>query len=212
MNIGEKIKLRRKTLRWSQRELAEKMGYNHSTITRIEAGQIDIPLSKILQFADVLDTDISYLMGGDDEMLPAEDGCSKNVNSLVDVPKDAVNDMECNHVSNLHEIISNLCAEKGIKGAKMCSDLGISKGLLTDLKMGRRSGVSAVTAQKIASYFGVSVGYLLGKEEKEDKKEKPTEDDELSENMKMLIDFARSVPEDKLELVLKVMKSIVEVE
>lgn len=113
-------------------------------------------------------------------------------------------------MSNLHEIISNLCAEKGIKGAKMCSDLGISKGLLTDLKMGRRSGVSAVTAQKIASYFGVSVGYLLGEEEKEDKKEKPTEDDRLSDNMRMLIDFAKSVPEDKVELVLKVMKSIVE--
>lgn len=46
----------------------------------------------------------------------------------------------------------------------MCTDVGISKGLLTDLKMGRRSGVSAVTAQKIAAYFGVSVGYLLGEE------------------------------------------------
>lgn len=62
MNIGEKIKLRRKELRWSQRDLAEKMGYNHSTITRIETGKIDIPQSRILQFADVLRTDIAYLM------------------------------------------------------------------------------------------------------------------------------------------------------
>ena len=31
--------------------------------------------------------------------------------------------------------------------------------------MGRRTGVSATTAQKIASYFNVSVGYLLGEEE-----------------------------------------------
>ena len=39
---------------------------------------------------------------------------------------------------------------------------------------------------------------------------KPTvKDDELSENIKMLVDFAKSVPEDKVELVLKVMKSIV---
>ena len=65
---------------------------------------------------------------------------------------------------NLYECISALCAKRGIKGGKMCADLGISKGLLTDLKMGRRTGVSAVTAQKIADYFGVSVGYLLGKE------------------------------------------------
>ena len=111
-------------------------------------------------------------------------------------------------MGNLYETISTLCDEKGIKGAKMCNDIGISKGLITDLKMGRRTGVSAVTAQKIASYFGVSVGYLLGEEEKE---EKPTvKDDELSENMKLLIDFAKSVPDDKVELVLKVMKSIVE--
>lgn len=46
----------------------------------------------------------------------------------------------------------------------MCADLGLSKSLMTDLKMGRKKGVSAETAQKLASYFGVSVGYLLGEE------------------------------------------------
>ena len=110
-------------------------------------------------------------------------------------------------MGNLYETINTLCEAKGIKGAKMCTDTGISKGLLTDLKMGRRSGVSAVTAQKIASYFGVSVGYLLGEEEKE---EKPVQEDELSENIKKLVDFAKSVPDDKAEMILRVMRSIVE--
>ncbi len=67
-------------------------------------------------------------------------------------------------MGTLYENILSLCEREGIKGGKMCADLGISKGLLTDLKMGRRTGVSAVTAQKIAGYFGVSVGYLLGEE------------------------------------------------
>ena len=110
-------------------------------------------------------------------------------------------------MSTLYNNIVTLCEEKGIKGGKMCTDTGISKGLLTDLKMGRRTGVSATTAQKIASYFDVSVGYLLGEE---DKKEKSINDDELSENMQTLIDFVKTVPEDKVDLVLKVMKSIVE--
>ena len=111
-------------------------------------------------------------------------------------------------MGTLYENIIGLCEEKGIKGGKLCTDIGMSKGILTDLKMGRQAGISAVNAQKIASYFGVSVGYLLGEEEKT---EKPTaEDDGLSENIKALIDFAKSVPEDKVELVLKVMKSIVE--
>ena len=111
-------------------------------------------------------------------------------------------------MGTLYENIIGLCEEKGIKGGKLCTDIGMSKGILTDLKMGRQTGISAANAQKIASYFGVSVGYLLGEEEKE---EKPTaEDDELSENIKKLVDFAKSVPEDKVELVLKVMQSIVE--
>jgi transcriptional regulator with XRE-family HTH domain len=111
-------------------------------------------------------------------------------------------------LATLYETIIALCEEKGIKGGTMCTDIGISKGILTDLKKGRQTGVSAQTAQKIASYFGVSVGYLLGEE---DKKIKPTvEDDRLSENMNKLIEFAKTVPEDKIDLLLKVMKSIVE--
>ena len=92
----------------------------------------------------------------------------------------------------------------------MCLDLGLSKSTLSDMKHGRTKGVSTATAQKIASYLGVSVGYLLGEEENETKKEKPTEDGELSDNMKKLIEFAKSVPEDKVDLVLKIMQSIVE--
>lgn len=88
-------------------------------------------------------------------------------------------------MGTLYENIIALCDERGIKGGKMCTDTGISKGLLTDLKMGRRTGISAVTAQKIANYFGVSVGYLLGEE---DQKEKPliNDDQELTEYVQML--------------------------
>ena len=120
-------------------------------------------------------------------------------------------------MSNLYEIIIALCDEKGIKGGKMCTDTGISKGLLTDLKMGRRTGVSAATAQKIASYFGVSVGYLLGEEEKtattngngeNEEKEKtatPT-DNGLSEAKQQLIALAEQCSEEQAELLLQTMK------
>lgn len=108
----------------------------------------------------------------------------------------------------LYKTIINLCDERGVSGSRMCLELGLSKSTLSNMKSGRTAGLSASTAQKIASYFGVSVGYLLGEEEKE---EKPTaEDDGLSENMKQLIEFAKSVPEDKVELVLKLMRTIVE--
>ena len=90
----------------------------------------------------------------------------------------------------------------------MCLDLGMSKSTLSDLKSGRKKSFTAETAHKIASYLGVSVGYLLGEEEQ---KEKPTvNDDGLSESQMALMQFAKSVPEDKAEKVLRLMQAILE--
>ena len=111
-------------------------------------------------------------------------------------------------MATLYETLDLLCKEKGVKGGRMCTDLGISKSLMTDLKNGRKKGVNAETAQKIANYFNVSVGYLLGEEE--EKKEQPTDFDGLSDKRKALMDFAMSVPEDKAELLLQVMRTILE--
>jgi transcriptional regulator with XRE-family HTH domain len=69
MTIGERIKARRNELQLSQRDLCEKMGYsNHSTIGKIEAGKVDIPQSRIVQFAEVLGVSVAYLMGWDEEI------------------------------------------------------------------------------------------------------------------------------------------------
>lgn len=68
-------------------------------------------------------------------------------------------------MSTLYESILSLCTERGITGGKMCVDLGLSKSLMTDLKKNRKTGISAKTAQKIADYFGVTVGRVLGSEE-----------------------------------------------
>ena len=65
-------------------------------------------------------------------------------------------------MANLYESILSLCERDGIRPGRLCDELGISRGLMTDLKMGRKKGVNAETAQKIASFFGVSVGHLLG--------------------------------------------------
>lgn len=70
-------------------------------------------------------------------------------------------------MSTLYESINSLCKERGIKGGKMCVDIGISKTTMTDLKSGRRTGISMDTARKIADYFGVSVDRVLGSEQKE---------------------------------------------
>ena len=68
-------------------------------------------------------------------------------------------------MGNLYDNILDLCAKKGIRPGRLCDELDLSRGLMTDLKMGRKKSVSVQTAQKIAGYFGVSVGHLLGQEE-----------------------------------------------
>ena len=70
-------------------------------------------------------------------------------------------------MDNLFARIQSLCAEKGIRPGRLCDDLALSRSMMTDLKMGRKKTVNAQTAQKIAEYFSVSVGYLLGSEDSE---------------------------------------------
>lgn len=68
-------------------------------------------------------------------------------------------------MDGLYERIQTLCKAKGVTGSRMCLDLGISKSTLSDIKCGRKKGISTDNAQKIASYLGITVGYLLGEEE-----------------------------------------------
>jgi transcriptional regulator with XRE-family HTH domain len=67
---------------------------------------------------------------------------------------------------------------------------------------------------ELANALGVSPSYILFGNEEDDKIEEekqtaPTKP-ELSEGKRKLIEFAESVPEDKIDLVLRVMQSIVE--
>ena len=68
MTIGNRIKETRIQRGWSQRDLAKRMGYsNHSTIGKIESGKVDIPQSRIVQFADVLGVTVAYLMNWEED-------------------------------------------------------------------------------------------------------------------------------------------------
>lgn len=79
-------------------------------------------------------------------------------------------------MGNLYERIAELCQMRGVSKSRMCLDLGLSKSTMSDMKAGRTKGVSTATAKKIADYFGVTLGYLLGTEEKEDA---PTESERV---------------------------------
>ena len=82
--------------------------------------------------------------------------------------------------------------------------LGISYYTITDWVNGKKYPRMG-KVEMLADYFGILKSDLI-----EDKKEKSTANDGLSDKRKALIDFAMSVPDDKAEMILRVMKSIVE--
>ena len=66
IELYKNIKTLRKNNHWTQEELASKMGYtDRSTIAKIESGIVDLPQSKILEFAKVFGVNPSDLMGDD---------------------------------------------------------------------------------------------------------------------------------------------------
>lgn len=68
MTIGARIKARRQELKMSQREMASRLGYtDHTTLTRIEAGKVDLPQSRIVKIAEVLGVTPGYIMGWEQE-------------------------------------------------------------------------------------------------------------------------------------------------
>lgn len=67
--LYERIKSRRLSLNMTQDEVAQQLGYkSRSTIAKIEAGESDIPQSKIEAFSKVLETSPAYLMGWTDNI------------------------------------------------------------------------------------------------------------------------------------------------
>ena len=68
--IGTRIMERRHQLGLTQEELAFRMGYKtKSAINKIELGINDVSQSKVVKFAEALNTSVAYLMGWDEEQV-----------------------------------------------------------------------------------------------------------------------------------------------
>ncbi|XTU39031.1 XRE family transcriptional regulator [Enterococcus faecium] len=82
MDIGERMKLRRKELNLSADVVAEKLGVSRSTIFRYEKGDIEkLPTNILEDIAEVLKTTPAFLMGWEDENAPSIETIYKQLNS-----------------------------------------------------------------------------------------------------------------------------------
>ncbi|HFD0861469.1 TPA: XRE family transcriptional regulator [Enterococcus faecium] len=81
MDIGERMKLRRKELNLSADVVAEKLGVSRSTIFRYEKGDIEkLPTNILDDIAEVLKTTPAFLMGWEDENAPSIETIYKQLN------------------------------------------------------------------------------------------------------------------------------------
>jgi transcriptional regulator with XRE-family HTH domain len=99
--------------------------------------------------------------------------------------------------------IKRYMESKGVTNQQVCDALGFKYTTFMDW-------IKAVTYPRIgkveamANYFGCEKSDLI-----EDKKENPTvKDDGISKEKKELIDFIKKLPEDKIQLLLQVARSI----
>lgn len=113
-------------------------------------------------------------------------------------------------MQNCADRIKKLIDESGKSYRELEELTGITRSTLQRYANGITTKIPLEVVKKLEEAFGVPRGYIMGWAEQETTEKKPAEDDGLSENVKLLLDFVKQVPEDKVELVLRVMKSIVE--
>ena len=114
---------------------------------------------------------------------------------------------------SFNEKLRELRKERKLKQWEMADMLDTDRSTITKWETGKSKPSSDMLVM-IAGIFNVSVDYLLSTTASSDEppleQKSPISGDGLSENKKALIAFAETVPEDKAEMILRVMKSIIE--
>lgn len=104
---------------------------------------------------------------------------------------------------------AHICKQRGISMSAAAMEAGLSKSLVTKWKVNKVEVPSPDVLKKLSAYFNIPVSELLEEEKNEDKKEKPTvNDDGLSEAKRKLIDKIKKLPEDQVQLLLQVAERI----
>ena len=99
---------------------------------------------------------------------------------------------------DLYNKIESLCIERGVNITNMCKEAGVPRSALSDYKAGRIKSLSADKLSKIASYFGVSVDYLLGNDKKN--KLPAQKSGELSKKQEEYIEKIKNLTEEQQKL------------
>lgn len=99
----------------------------------------------------------------------------------------------------MYSVFVQLCEKKGVSTYKVCKELGISQGTISNWK-NRGNNLSTSILKKIADYFGVSVDVFFNDIDWNPKTQEITEIDEyyIDANAREYADFLHKNPEYKV--------------
>lgn len=144
--IGERIKLKREEKKWTQEELARRMGYStKSTIAKIETGVNDVSASNVEKFANVLGTTIAYLMGWKDE----------ENHSKLEINKDTP------FVEIIGARISYIRHKRNMTIEELANKVGITPKQLEDMENGVNRGFNPELMKRFCEVLNVQNSYFI---------------------------------------------------
>ena len=108
---------------------------------------------------------------------------------------------------NIGEKIKSARLAKGYTQEELGELLGVQKSAIAKYESGRVVNIKRSTLKKISDVLGIRPSELILDEEKNS----PSVD-ELSPKKQALMQFVQAVPEDKAEIILQVMKTILQVD
>lgn len=168
--FGIRFKEERKKKNLTQQGLASLFHLDKSSISKYENGHQVPEMETLIKLSNFFEVSIDYLLGKTD-----------NRNSDTD--------LEVSVGDNFGKKLKQLRDSYNISAMKLSEDLNIHRGSLSNWETGKRKPDSEMLL-KIANYFGVSVDYLLGNENK-------TDDTDLF-NLKGDVRFLKKVNESEM--------------
>lgn len=111
---------------------------------------------------------------------------------------------------NIGSIIKQARLQKGYTQEALAQLVGVQKSAVAKWENGRVSEIKRSNIGSLSEVLGLDPVLLVSDSDALNKEKPTVQDDGLSENKRRLIEFAKSVPEDKAEMILQVMRTIVE--
>ncbi len=109
---------------------------------------------------------------------------------------------------NIGSIIKQARLQKGYTQEALAQLVGVQKSAVAKWENGRVSEIKRSNIGSLSEVLGIDPVLLVSDSDAMNKENPTVQDDGISEEMQELIDRIKSLPEDKIQLLLQVAKSI----